>query len=504
MNSLHTYSSEIMSEFSIKHIPIIENIWGHRFRTDQTPAIIFFELLCVIENQWQAKQAGLINSIFSPDNKILFFKHRQFFKLRFLIYQNEVLETLITSCISEEDKWNRQFEYLKSIDDALFCFKDEDIEHIRRNFITFESFYNAIKILSSLTFDPLSKKRWTSKFIFPMSSDYIWCDFDNKKSTEDRRFFCRGGELAYLMLCRSGEQICKRLEQYFESWLSEQDNSFAKIAKLLVRDEERIQLREESRKNLGYLPYQKLGIFTDFANDISTILSLDLERLDKIKVMIDFVGYHIGNYILSIGETYHNSANPTEFKKPFYLVEIISKTTNSIRKSSIQSISTQRNKLKRSLFLCSNDIVNLYESVIDSEDKTERLSKYKHQISYAETYLASHISNYPNVCFKEIGFLSKKNTRSYRYVLTENFLHSLVVVILGNEKRLEFNKFIRMLKEKYSIYVDISPDDERDLIQRDLNLNSKNLASLLYQMGMLRHLSDACSYVINPYREDSV
>ncbi|MEY8215382.1 MAG: hypothetical protein RPR97_12995, partial [Colwellia sp.] len=60
------------------------------------------------------------------------------------------------------------------------------------------------------------------------------------------------------------------------------------------------------------------------------------------------------------------------------------------------------------------------------------------------------------------------------------------------------------LRTQYSIYVDTSPENERELIQRDLNRNSKNLASLLYQMGMLRHLSDACSYVINPYREDSV
>ena len=213
MDSLHTYSSELMKKYGIKHIPIIENMWGHRFRTDQTPSIIFFELLCVIESQLQAKRAGLINSIFSPENKTLYFKHRQFFKLRILIYQNEILETLIHSELSDEDRWERQFEYLRGINGELFQFKDEDIEHLKNSFSSFESFYNAIKILSSLTFDPLSNKRWTSKFIYPISSDYIWCDFDNRKSTEDRRFFCRGGELAYLMLCRAGNEVCEELEK---------------------------------------------------------------------------------------------------------------------------------------------------------------------------------------------------------------------------------------------------------------------------------------------------
>ena len=88
--------------------------------------------------------------------------------------------------------------------------------------------------------------------------------------------------------------------------------------------------------------------------------------------------------------------------------------------------------------------------------------------------------------------------------MTEDFLHSLVLTILGNEKRMEYSNFKNELKERYSIYVDVTPDNYQEVIQRDLNRNSKNLASLLYQMGMLRHLSDACSYVINPYKEDSV
>ncbi|MBB1355657.1 hypothetical protein, partial [Pseudoalteromonas sp. SR45-5] len=452
----------------------------------------------------QAKKAGFIDSIFSAQNETLYFKHRYFFKLRILIYQNEILETIVHSELSEEDKWCRQFEYLRSIEGELFQFKEEDIEHIKNSFTSFESFYNSIKILSSLTFDPLSKKRWSSKFIYPISTDYIWCDFDNKRATEDRRFFCRSGELAYLMLCRANDGVCEKLEKHFESWLGVQDNSFSKIADLLVRQEERIPLAKESRKDLGYLPYKNLPIFTDFAVDLSKILSLELERLDKVKVMIDLVGYHIGNYILSIGETYHNTLSPSELKKPFYLVEVLSKTTNSIRKSSIQSISTQRNKLKRTLSIRASEIIDLYVKEIDSEDKAEVEKKSRDELQYAESYLSSHISNYPNVCFREIGFLSKKNTRSYRYVLTEDFLHSLVVTILGNDKRMEFSNFVKQLRIKYAIFVDVSPGDERELIQRDLNLNSKNLASLLYQMGMLRHLSDACSYVINPYREDSV
>ena len=142
MDSLHTYSSELTNKYGLKHIPLIENMWGHRFRTDQTPAIVFFELLCVIESQHQAKRAGLIDSIFAPNNQTLYFKHRQCFKLRILIYQNEILETIMTSDISDDEKWKRQFDYLESIEGELFQFKEEDIQHLTNSFSSFESFYD--------------------------------------------------------------------------------------------------------------------------------------------------------------------------------------------------------------------------------------------------------------------------------------------------------------------------------------------------------------------------
>ena len=118
-------------------------------------------MICVIESQYQAKKACLINSIFDNQNSLLYFKHRQSFKLRILIYQNEILETIANSDLEDDEKWTRQFDYLRSIDGELYQFKDEDVEHIKSNFSSFESYYNAIKIMGSLTFDPLTKKRWT-------------------------------------------------------------------------------------------------------------------------------------------------------------------------------------------------------------------------------------------------------------------------------------------------------------------------------------------------------
>lgn len=501
MDDMDSNITDIQKIYGIKSIPFVEHVWGHRFRPEQTPMLLLFELMCVIENQYQAKQQGFIKNIFSPENDTLYFRHRRNFKLRILLYQNEMLETIHNSKATDFEKWERQSDFLKSLDGDNFCFKDDDIDHIRNNYKSFDGFYNVLKILSSLTFDPLSNKRWASKFIYPISRDYIWCDFDNIKESEDRRFFARGGEIIYLMLCRSSEDSRLRLEELFTQWLESDGDSYSNLAKSLVVQEERYPLETNKRRNLGYLPQKNMQCFETLAEDVLKTLTLDLERLDKIKILSDMIGFHVGNYIYSVGEHTPASVNGAECRLPTYIAEVLTKTTNSIRKASIQSISTQRNRLKRTL---SSNIPHLFEWYDDTEDQIERDNILSESTEDAIDYLNKNIVGYPHICFRHIGFVSRKNTRSFRYVITEDFLHSLVITLLGSEKRLEFRKFMRALTERYNIFIDQAPAQESEILQSDLNRNAKNLSVLLYQMGMLRHLSDACSYVVNPYLEDTL
>ncbi|GAB1260760.1 hypothetical protein [Aurantivibrio plasticivorans] len=491
---------DIQKKYGLKNIPFVEHIWGHRFRPEQTPMLLLFELLCVIENQYQAKKEGFIKNIFSPENHTLYYRHKRNFKLRILLYQNEILETIHRSKATDSEKWERQSEFLKNLDGNNFCFKEEDIDHIRSNYKSFDNFYNVLKILGSLTFDPLSNKRWTSKFVFPISKEYIWCDFnsvDGSEGSEDRRFFSRGGEIVYLMLCRSGEENRLRLEELFTEWLESDGDSYSNLAKSLAIQEERYPLESNKRRNLGYLPQEKMKCFETLSEDVIKTLNLDLERLDKIKILSDMIGFHIGNYIYTVAE----QDSGDESRVPTYISEVLTKTTNSIRKASIQSVSTQKNRIKRTF---ANNIQPIFTWYDDTEDPAERDNILSESTEDALDYLNKNIVGYPHICFRHIGFVSRKNTRSFRYVITEDFLHSLVITLLGSEKRMEFRKFMKALTERYSIFIDQPPNQDSEILQSDLNRNAKNLSVLLYQMGMLRHLSDACSYVVNPYLEDTL
>ncbi|EIV1640547.1 TPA: hypothetical protein NKW28_004339 [Vibrio parahaemolyticus] len=501
MDSINSNFTNLKQKYDIKRIPYVEHIWGHRFRLEQTPMLLLFELLCVIENQYQAKKQNLIDDIFSPLNDKLYFKHRRNFKLRVLLYQNEILENIYRSKVSDSEKWDRQFEFLTNRNEDNFVFTNKDIEHIRSNYKTFDSFYYSLKILRSLTFDALAKKRWTSKFIYPISSEYIWCDVNYQDCSEDRRFFARGGEIVYLMLCRSSEENRQELENLFTDWMETSGDSYSNLANSLVIPEERIPLAEEKRRNLAHLPQYSMPCFDVFSEDVIKTLNLKLEHLDKVKILSDMIGYHIGNYIYCVGEQYSNSEFDANLKLPTYIAEVLTKNTNSIRKSSIQSISAQRNKIKRTLL---NKIPKIYNWYDEAEESKERDEILKISTDEAIDYLNQNVVGYPHVCFRHIGFVSKKNTRSFRYVISEDFLHSLVITMLGDEKRMEFRKFMKSLSERYNIFIDQAPHQDSEILQSDLNRNAKNLSVLLYQMGMLRHLSDACSYVVNPYLEDTL
>jgi hypothetical protein len=73
----------------------------------------------------------------------------------------------------------------------------------------FQDFARIVTLLRTTAIEGDSNKRWTSKFAFPYGPAALFPDLGRRKrerrrSSMDRRFFARTGELAYVMLCRSG------------------------------------------------------------------------------------------------------------------------------------------------------------------------------------------------------------------------------------------------------------------------------------------------------------
>jgi hypothetical protein len=131
-----------------------------------------------------------------------------------------------------------------------------------------------IRLLRRITVDPGSERRWTTQFLFPIGPAALYEAILEKGDGFERtsRVFTRTGELAYLMLSRASEplraRIRERLSPSFEYGTSRN--------RLVMR---LISSREPDRGDMKggtYLPYKTHPAYDRMAQDVATILSLNL------------------------------------------------------------------------------------------------------------------------------------------------------------------------------------------------------------------------------------
>jgi hypothetical protein len=122
--------------------------------------------------------------------------------------------------------------------------------------------------------------------------------------------------------------------------------------------------------------------------------------------------------------------------------------------------------------------------------------------------IARHRQSFGNVhrtYGRAVGLISKRGTNKLRYAPNDALLKAL---ILTNVKdRLEFKLFLEKLYDRYGIVLGereakrTMADDDFDI--KAFQSNAGRLEQRLSSLGMLKRLSDACAYVLNPYSEQS-
>jgi hypothetical protein len=102
---------------------------------------------------------------------------------------------------------------------------------------------------------------------------------------------------------------------------------------------------------------------------------------------------------------------------------------------------------------------------------------------------------------KGIGLVSSRGTTRNRYAPTDELLKTLVMARVPG--RIEFGKFLADLHIHYGLV--FGPVEakqalaEADFDDTSFERNRSRLEGRLSSMGLLKRLSDACAYVINPF-----
>ncbi|MCP1634823.1 hypothetical protein [Kerstersia gyiorum] len=510
--------SEIIKRPLIKSVDfcVDENIWGHRLYDEQLPHLTVLEFLGVLGSNLDKPlrpHEGLGGAIrFKPQRQL---------RLRGLLFNNPYIETIAESKLSDEEKWRQWFDKFGQAktgngDTA------SDIAYLRQAFTSFDDFARAIELLRSSSFESRSNKRWSSKFVFPFGPDALYEDLqiDAKGNmSNDRRFFARTGELLYLMLTRTkrgaelGDVLAKRLF----------DRS-APMNRLTRALQGAPQLPEEPRVS-GYLPEESNPRFDQICEDWLAILSRDMPVYDALEHLIAITGLNMLLYFLERAKRTAGDDEPVEF-----VCEIVSKDGRKVRALSGDCYLTNQGYPEKAIrahvesvrrdkawinadsaeFPDAERVKLLQETFqwppVEAKDEEDYASRNPDDLVSMLVELAlsrhsQHVGKIHAAWSRAIGLSSRRLSRRYRYAPNDRLLKSIVIAIVDD--RMQFDEFLIEAKRRYSLVIgDVEGAHlvkAKYIDQAELSENRDNLEARLVGLGLVRRLSDACSFVENPF-----
>lgn len=494
-----------------------EHIWGHRLYDEQLPHLAVLEFLCVLGSNADKPLRA------APGDKVRYRPQRQI-RLRGLLFNNPYVEAVREKSISDEDKWAQWGERF-AVDATQLG--DGDMTYLRQVFNSFDDFSKAIELLRSSAFEARSNKRWSSKFVFPFGPDALYEDLridSDGGASNDRRFFARSGELLYLMLSRAkrgpelGDQLVQRL--------------FDRAAPMnrLVKALQGEPQHAGDYRDVGYLPHAAHPRFDRLCDDWLAILSRDMPVYDALEHLIASAGLNLLLYFLECAKTQSGDAEQVEI-----ICEIVSRERTKVRALSgesyqfNQSLSLRAVRAAVESIRLSDEWLAASQSQdpngecaellrtwfqwppADGGDDGDSINSTGDQlirtlVEKAENRHEQHFGKIHAAWSRAIGLSSRRLSRRTRYAPNDRLLKTLVVTMVDD--RMQFDEFLSEIRRRYGFVIGdaegIRLVNEKLVDQEALSENRGNLETRLVGLGLVRRLSDSCSFVENPFVSEEV
>ncbi len=505
-------------------ISLQETLWGHRFLADQTPSLILLECLSIIYSVASERPDELFNEPegYKPVNYQFSFQPA----LRYLLFNNPELVKIASSSLSESAKWD-QLE--KSMQMSGWC---NSPGYLRDRFKSFSDLMALIEFFQATAIEAKSSKRWTSKFVFPYGENCSYMDGRAKGNNinNDYRFFSRGGELVYLMLCRSIH--ADKLKESVLQKIIDKKSRFNDLIKALSDP----NCGKRSDRDTGYLPYETRPEYDHLAEDWIRILNCKLpseeviEQLASITCLqLSLYFINTSNAVLNPGVWTQESANHPD---TIVVVDCDSSYIGGVQAAATVSFTRNDQLSLRAIEFASRSLKDSpdWVAISNSNDPLLEASRYlgrhycwdvsdsklREKLPFKPTNVDKLLELFERAgvdkhkmalkgCYRmwvrEIGMLSVRKGRKPRYVIGDELLKTLVYVVVENE--MELTQFMSILKKRYAIVIGekeiVGTPFQQQVDAEDLNHNSVMLANRLMALGLLKQLSDSCAYVRNPF-----
>lgn len=489
-----------------------EHIWGHRLYDEQLPHLIFLEFLGILlfkrDKPLEADSDGFVRYV-----------PRRQFLLRNVLFNNPHIDTISTKRIPDEEKWG---EWHRSFLAGTSGIGDQDLTHLRDVFQNFEDFARSVELLRASAFEVNSNKRWSSKFVFPFGPDSLFEDLrvDAKtgSASNDRRFFARSGELLYLMLCRA--ERAPELGRLLVARLFDQSSMLNRLARAIQGSAD----DAKSSRTSGYLPVVPTERFDRMCDDWIAILSRDMPVGNAIEHLVTSAGLNLLLYFLERGKVTVGDSYPVEF-----ICEIVSRDRSKVRALSADSWQANQGLSLRAIRASVESVRRMpeWEVALTSGSPRHDCAELMHGqfqwpaedaglssrepdeliaelVDEAESRHSQHFGKIHSSWARSLGLSSRRLSRRTRYAPNDRLLKTLVVTMV--DTRIEFGEFLREAKRRYGVVVGEAEGarlvQEGLVDQEALSDNAARLEERLLALGLLRRLSDSCSFVENPFSEE--
>ena len=490
-----------------------EAIWGHRLYDEQTPWLVMLEFLNVFH--YELAKGRVFEE---PDGlNTLKYQAAQRLHLRNILFNDPYLAEERAEFAHDTNRWD---EWLKRMKTAIGIAHPQ-FGYVRDRFHTYDDFAEIVALIRSSSIEVNSNKRWTSKFVFPYGKNSLYEDLDNNASTNDRRFFGRTGEVLYLMCCRA--QRKKELAPALQRCFERTDGTWDAVVKSLQPAEDEPLSRDRAN---AFLPYTTNACFDDIVEDWLAILRLNITGFDVFPHLVNLAGLHLIKYQLTIARQMLGFPDP-----PSFVCEVVAPRKTLVREISCEQY--QENNLLPARAIeayvakveaspewqqaltesgafekCRAILIDKLRWGDDDRDYSgpndpQQLLETLRQAAMRRH--RQHVANIHRNYGRDIGLVSKRGTIKLRYAPNDSLLKTLLFANVN--KRIELDDFLAKLERRYGIVFG-DREAERVLPKGDFDkkafrANSRRLEQRLGSLGVLKRLSDACAYVINPYHEES-
>jgi len=433
--------------------PLLQEImFFHRIKDEDTISLSL-EFLNVIE------------SLYSGNFKNNKASYKKSIQIRHILYNLPALDIIYHESLTDEEKFEK----------IIFILEKNGIDYSYLKELEFNEFYKIVNIFKKSSFYLNTGKRWSSKFIYPFNFDMLFFDLHNKSLGIDRRFFTRGGEVLYLMISRA-KNYEKFKKLLFDTYT--QNERFSKLFFKLQKENDRT-----NPAYIGYLAKEKSVIFDMLVDDLISLFNKNIPLNDKFIYMSLINGFYFVHFLLNESLDYAKKSISKD-DKIVYVVEVLNSINDHVRKAAkivykfnekliLDALKTEFEKLDKTLYKELN-ITNFSE--IEKKAKRELIPSHRELLK-------------PSLA-------SDKNTNSYRYLISDLFLKTLVLINV--DKKMLFYEFLDLLYEKYGlIFSNRHLNLKQPFSVNDFIKNEKRLFKRLKALGLLENKSDGYAYVVN-------